>query len=58
MADIFRHPASETDWSEKFEFPDGGSVTITPEPGKPLAIKDAIYMLADLQLQILIMMRP
>lgn len=58
MAGMFKHPKADSDGAEKFEFPCGGSVTITPPLGEPLTAKDAIYMLEDLKFQILILMRP
>lgn len=57
MVDILRYPAKESDRSEKFEFPTGGSITIAPEAGKHLTVKDAVFMLEDLKVHLLIMMR-
>lgn len=57
MADIINHPNAPQSSPEIFSFSDGSSITLYPPKHEVLTVKQAIYMLEDVKLQIMLMMR-
>lgn len=53
MGDVLRHPLADDKQNETtYHFVEGGSVTVRNPEGQVLTVKDAIYMLQELQFRI------
>ncbi len=57
MGDVIDHPKAEFAKGREWVSPDGATLLLAAAPGALLTAKDAIYMLEDVKLQILMMMR-
>ena len=53
MGEVVKHPLADEKQNETtYSFVDGGSITIRNPEGEVLTVKDAMYMLQELQFRI------